>query len=44
MFSTYSINKPYHYLNTPAHYTWHTWHGFLFVGGMNMVDNKSIRI
>jgi len=41
MFSTYSFNKPYHYSNTLAYYTWH---GFIVVGGMNMVKNKSIRI
>ena len=40
MFSTYSFNKPYSYSATPAYY----WHGFIVVGGMNMVKAKSIRI
>ena len=40
MFSTYSLSKPYNYSATPAYY----WHGFIVVGGMNMVKNKSIRI
>ena len=41
MFSTYSFNKPYSYSATPAYYDWH---GFIVVGGMNMVKNNSIRI
>ena len=34
MFSTYSFNKPYNYSATPAYYSWH---GFIVVGGINMV-------
>lgn len=41
MFSTYSFNKPYYDSVAPADYIWH---GFIGVGGMNMVRNKSIRI
>lgn len=41
MFGTYSFSKPYNYSATPAYYSWH---GFIVVGGMNMVKVKSIRI
>ena len=41
MLSTYSINRPYRYADAPAY---HDWHGFIVIGGMNMVRNKTIRI
>ena len=41
MFSTYSINSPYRYAAAPAY---HDWNGFIVIGGMNMVRNKTIRI
>lgn len=41
MFSTHSFIEPYYYSPNPADYEIN---GFIFIGGMNMVKYKSIRI
>lgn len=41
MFSAYGLNRPYKHSTSPA-YDFR--HGFIAVGGMNMVKDKSICI